>query len=297
MSDHFDVRTNGASQRAIEQHYDVGNAFFRLWLGDTMSYSCAQYGDDENESLEAAQLRKIDAHLAGCCARGARRFLDIGCGWGSVLSRAVSAYGVERATGVTLSPSQREWVVAAGHPNVDVRLESWLDHRPDEPYDAMTSLCAIEAFTRQGLARHEKVDIYRTFFARCHEWLRPEGWLSLQCITYGNAGPENFSDFIASEIFPENDLPRLTELVEGFEGLFEVGVLRNDRSHYVRTLATWSERLRKHRAEAVALAGEPTVVRFQRYLKLSGYMFMEGACDLVRVTLRRIDHPRSHYVG
>jgi cyclopropane-fatty-acyl-phospholipid synthase len=288
----LDIRAAGASPSAVQHHYDVGNDFFRLWLGETMSYSCALFSEDEAETLESAQLRKIDAHLSWSRARGARRFLDIGSGWGSVLSRAVSAHAVEHATGLTLSPRQRDWVLKSAAPGIDVRLESWLDHRPAEPYDAATSLCAIEAFTRLGLASRDKIEVYRTFFSRCHEWLAPGGWLSLQCIVYGNAGPEDFSDFIASEIFPEQDLPRLAELAEGFEGRFEVGELRNDRSHYVRTLATWSERLRKNREAAVALVGEPTVVRFQRYLKLSGYLFMQGACDLIRVSLRRIDHPK-----
>jgi cyclopropane-fatty-acyl-phospholipid synthase len=296
MSAAFDVKLAGASPEAIRRHYDLGNDFFRLWLGPTMSYSCALFSD-QTETLEAAQQAKMDLHLRQARAAGARRLLDVGSGWGSLLLRAVESHGVVRATGLTLSPRQKDWVDALGTPGVEVRLESWADHTPEEHYDAITSICAIEAFTRRGLTRAEKVEVYRRFFARCHQWLNPGGWLSLQCITYGNSNPEDFSDFIAAEIFPETDLPRLAELADGFDGWFEVGELRNDRAHYVRTIEQWSHRLRRSRPEAVSLVGEDAVVRFQRYLKLSAYMFMQGACDLIRVSLRRIDQPRGRKRG
>jgi cyclopropane-fatty-acyl-phospholipid synthase len=289
----IDAKAAGSSTRAVAHHYDVGNDFFRLWLGPTMSYSCAAWTGGGTESLEAAQLRKIDGHLERAHAFGAPRLLDIGCGWGGALDRAIQSHQVRRATGLTLSPSQRDWIAGLGCGAIEVRLESWVDHRPDEPYDGIISIEALEAFARLGLPAGDKIEVYRLFFARCHEWLKPGGWCSLQTIAYGNSGPEDFDEFIAGEIFPETDLPRIAELAEAAERIFEIVELRNDRGDYVRTLDTWAARLLENRAAAVALVGEATVVRFQRYLKLSSYMFQTGACHLIRLGLRRIDQPKG----
>lgn len=292
----IDPRTAGSSQRAVEHHYDVGNDFFRLWLGPTMAYSCALWTGSETESLEEAQMRKIDAHLEGANGSGTSRLLDIGCGWGGALERAVQSHQVQQATGLTLSHCQHEWIAGLGKPAIDVRLESWVDHRPEASYDAIISVEAFEAFARPGLSPGDKLDVYRMFFSRCHEWLKPGGWCSIQTIGYGNSGPEDYDEFIASEIFPETDLPRIAELAEAVERIFEIVELRNDRSDYVRTLDAWAARLRENRAAAVALAGEATVVRFQRYLKLASHMFRSGACDLIRLSLRRIDQPKARRV-
>ena len=287
------VQALGASAAAIAQHYDTGNDFFRLWLDQTMTYTCALWDETTaQDALEAAQVRQIDWHAHQARAAGARRVLDVGCGWGGALQRLVEAHGVEHAVGLTLSGNQVAWVAQSPTPHLEVRYESWADHTPEAPYDAVISIEAIEAFARLGLSVQEKVEVYRTFFARCHAWLQPGGWLSLQAITYGNAGPQDFDAFIASEIFPESDLPRLAELAEAIERLFEIVTLCNDRHHYVRTLKAWRARLRANRTAAVTVVGEETVVRFERYLHLAAAMFTLGTCDLYRIVLRRIDSPR-----
>lgn len=297
-SDAAPIDTGGASPAAIEAHYDLGNAFFGLWLDEAMVYTAALWDpDDPGEPLEAAQRRKIDALLGWAAPEGAsglagKRVLDVGCGWGGLLARAVEAHGAAEAVGLTLSPSQRAYVEGLGRPGVAVRLEDWNDHRPASPYDAVVSVEAIEAFARLGLPPAEKLAVYRRFFERAHGWLAPGGRLVLQAITYGNSGPEDFDGFIASEIFPESDLPRLAELAEAWERRFEVEIIRNRRHDYARTLKAWRERLRARRPEAVAEVGEEVVVRFERYLRLSAHMFSHGTCDLLQLALRRIDAPR-----
>jgi cyclopropane-fatty-acyl-phospholipid synthase len=285
-----------ASKQAIALHYDTSNDFFQLWLDPaTLAYSCALYGDGaqpEPEDLETAQLRKIDFYLRGAGAVGARRILDIGCGWGGVLRRALEL-GASEAVGLTLSEMQAGFIESAPRAGLCVRRESWAVHVPQRPYDAIVSVEAFEAFARLGLAPEHKALVYRTFFERCWDWLRPGGCVGLQTIAYSNADAGDFDDFIATEIFPEQDLPHLKELAAGFEGLFEVVLLRNDRSHYVATLQDWLARLKRRRPEALALVGEPTVVRFERYLRLSSFMFEVGTCGLYRLILRRIDQPRA----
>src|SRR4030088_3614984 len=107
----------GPSPEAIQRHYDVGNDFYRLWLDDSMSYSCALW-DGSDDSLQAAQMRKIDYHIAQAQAAGAGRVLDVGCGWGAVLKRLTTVYGVGQAVGLTLSREQEEWAVSTPDPRI-----------------------------------------------------------------------------------------------------------------------------------------------------------------------------------
>jgi cyclopropane-fatty-acyl-phospholipid synthase len=281
--------TPGASVEAIEAHYDLGNDFFQLWLDESMTYTCALWAGPE-DTLEAAQARKIDFLLECAGARGANRLLDVGCGWGGAMKRAVSHFGVQHAHGLSLSRSQSEWVPA---PGVTVAVENWLDHRPDAPYDAIISVEAFEAFAKLGLPPDQKAAVYRRYFESCHAWLAPGGSMALQTIAYGNSGPEDFDAFIATEIFPESDLPTLAELGTAISRRFELVALHNRRHDYARTLREWLARLKRQRARAVDVVGEAVVVRFERYLRLSIYMFEKGTCDLYQLHLRRIDQPRG----
>lgn len=290
----LDVKRLGASAEAIEAHYDVGNEFYGLWLDPTLTYTCAAWAAGEGPAdLETAQLRKIDLHARQAAAGDAARILDVGCGWGGLLRRMVDTHGVGRAVGLTLSRAQLDWAMRQLDPRVEVRLEHWADHEPEAAYDAIVSVEAFEAFARSGLSSDDKVAVYREFFRRCHAWLAPGGRLSLQFIAYGNARPEDLDGFISAEIFPESDLPRLTEVFAACERLFEVVELRNDRADYVRTLEAWRGNLVARGAEAAARFGEPLVDRYARYLRLARYVFELGACDLFRIALRRVDRPRG----
>lgn len=287
------VKEMGASIDAIAHHYDLSNDFYRLWLDQHMIYTCALWDDaNEAETLEDAQLRKIDFYAELVRAQGAPRVLDIGCGWGGTLERLVKSHAVKSGIGLTLSPNQVSWASEHNPPHVVVQLESWANHTPEAPYDAIISIGAFEHFVRPGLSTQEKMNAYRSFFECCHQWLQPGRWLGLQTIAYGNSGAEDFDGFISDEIFPESDLPRLAEIAQAIEYLFEIVILRNDRHHYARTLKAWLGRLKTHRAEAVQIVGEKKVVTFERYLRLSIHMFQIGSCDLYRIGLRRIDQPR-----
>lgn len=288
----------GGSAEAIQAHYDVGNDFYRLWLDPTLSYSCALWQEDEpDDRLEAAQRRKIDYHVRAARARGAARVLDVGCGWGAVLRHLVDEAGVAHATGLTLSRQQRDHVAARADPRLRVLLESWADHVPAQPYDAVISIGAFEHFARPDWADADKVAAYRAFFASCHRWLRPGAWLSLQTIAYGNSDPAAAKGipehrFLLGDVFPEAELPTLENIIRACDGLFELVALRNDRDDYARTCQVWFKRLVARRAEAIAVAGEAVVTRYVRYLKMSMSLFHYGRICLLRLALRRLDEPR-----
>jgi cyclopropane-fatty-acyl-phospholipid synthase len=282
-----------ASPAAIETHYDVGNAFFALWLDPELIYTCALWdGIADPTDLEGAQQQKIDYYARALGIGAGARVLDVGCGWGGALRRFRAVHGATSAIGLTLSPSQRELAQSRGYSGTEVLVQDWVDYEPDRRFDAILSIEAIEAFARQGLARAEKVRIYRALFERAHSWLSPSCLFGLQMIAYGHAGPEQFDRFIAGSVFPESDLPRLSEVIEAAEGIFEVVTLRNVRGDYVMTLKCWLARLKGQRERARALIGEPAVKRFEDYLRLSWHMFGSGACDLHRLIMRRIDRRR-----
>lgn len=281
----------GASPRAIAQHYDAGNDFYALWLDPGMTYSCALWR--EGDDLEQAQMRKLDHHIHRSGAAGAARVLDIGCGWGGLLRRLTAGHGVAEAVGLTLSPAQAAFIEKGPHPKLAVKLQSWREHRPERPYDAMISIGSFEHFARPETTSEERIAGYRRFFAFCHRNLLPGGGLSLQTIGRGNMLPEDFSSFFAEEIFPESFLPSLAEIAAAAEHLFAVESLRNDPLDYGKTLRAWHANLKRNHERAVALAGEERVANYERYFKLAIVAFeVLGSMALYRIAFKRIDKPR-----
>jgi cyclopropane-fatty-acyl-phospholipid synthase len=274
----------GASPEAIRAHYDVGEDFFRLWLGDDLVYSAALFDGDDD--LQSAQRRKLDHHIAAAAVRAGDRVLDVGCGWGALLRRLVQHTRAREVIGLTLSASQAAWIRKAPLAGIEVREEAWRDHRPDRPYDAIISIGAFEHFAKPGLTPEAKLAAYREFFDFCRGALKEGGRLSLQTIAYIGADTA-LPAFIANEVFRESELPLIWEPIAAAEHAFELVVVRNDREHYERTLRLWQRALTARHEEAVALVGEAAVAHFQRYLKISAMSFKVGAIGLLRMSFLR----------
>lgn len=281
----------GASAESIQHHYDVSDAFYSLWLDESMTYSCGLWQTND-DSLSAAQTRKIDylASLAG--ARGRKRVLDIGCGWGSAMQRLVAAHDVEHVTGLTLSEAQARHIEELDDSRLQVRVQDWADFVPDEPYDALISVGAMEHFVKFGWERSRKVAAYRAFFEKCHEALKPGAGMALQTIGKGSVAldEQGLKDtlFIVQHIFPESDLPRLAEIVHASEKLFEVRSVVNHREHYARTCAAWLDRLQANMDEAVEITGREKAEAYETYLKACVRQFEQGHANLYRLSLRRV---------
>lgn len=284
------IANPGASGRAIERHYDLPSEFWQLWLGKTMTYSCARW--DGQVDLDAAQVAKSDHHIDESGAATAKRVLDVGCGWGATMVRLNQRVSSCTSVGLTLSPMQARFVQSLKIPRSRVSVESWSDHSPTEPYDAVISIGAFEHFARPEATRAEKIAGYRAFFMRCREWLAPEGRMSLQTIAYGNAPSEGAEHFMAREIYPESQLPRLDELVASCEGLFEIVRLRNDRHDYTRTCREWLARLQANRSRASQIVGPEVVQRYETYLKYCIIGFHTEKNVLLRATMRRLHTSR-----
>jgi cyclopropane-fatty-acyl-phospholipid synthase len=282
----------GASAAAIRHHYDRGNDFFALWLDSTRTYSCALWAGPE-DTLEAAQQRKLDHLALAANARGANRVLDVGCGWGSMLRRLVTHHGVGHATGLTLSQAQAELVTGWADDRCAVRVENWADHVPIAPYDAIVSIGAFEHFADYGMSRDKRVEAYRTFFRCCQEWLPHRGRLVVQTNVKGSnvrldRAMLRDCRFVIEHIFPESELPWTSEIFEASERRFEPVSVRNDPDHYARTCREWHERLTARRAQAEALVGEQTVRDYERYLSAAAEAFRRQHLGLVRVVFERV---------
>jgi cyclopropane-fatty-acyl-phospholipid synthase len=280
----------GTSRETIQEIYDVGNDFWRLWLDPRMAYSSAMW--EQGDTLESAQLRKIDYLIGEARASGARRVIDVGCGWGGALRRMVEAHGVEQVVGLTMSNAQAEWIEAWGDPRIEVRVENWQSHVPEEPYDAMVSAGAFEHFARQRSSAQDKLLAYRAFFKWAHEVLAPDRWLALQTSTKGNARltPEAIAHarFIWERIFPDSEVPWLAEIDESSRKRFDIRRVRNDPDDYAKTAAAWLENLTEHRAQALATSNDETVLAYERYLLAVVHQFEHRHLGLMRLTLQRM---------
>ncbi len=280
----------GGSAEAIRYHYDVSREFYALWLDESMTYSAALWDEQsmDSDSLAQAQRRKLRFHLQQARAERASRLLDVGCGWGGLMREAGGLAGVKEIVGLTLSEDQAAFVRGMNDPKFEVRLENWVDHRPTRPYDSIVSIGAFEHFAKPQDSIAEKIKVYRDFFCSCHSWLQPHGRMSLQTIAYGSMRREEASEFINTEIFPAADLPTLAEIASAAEGVMEIAAVANHRLHYAKTFETWAANLKKNRARAIALVGEETTSRYERYLRQSSIGFYMGKIALLRLSLRPI---------
>ena len=277
----------GGSKEGILHHYDIGNDFWRLMLGPAFAYSAAIF-DGENDTLEAAQERKFRWHMKSAGISRAQSVLEVGCGWGTLLRMISEEPHVKKIVGLTLSDAQTAYLNGLNLPGTEIRTENWAVHEPTEQYDSIISIGAFEHFAKPQDTHEQNMIVYRDFFERCHRWLTPNGGMSLQTIAYGAMDRKDASEFMNTEIYPESELPYLSEIIEACSGLFEVVAVRNDRFDYARSYDEWLKNLRHDRGRAVDLVGEDEVRRFEKFFKLGSVGFRLGKIWLLRFSLRPI---------
>lgn len=278
----------GASKGAIQYHYDVGNDFYAAWLGPSMCYSGALWGDGiAAEDLDAAQLAKLDWHIAAAAADRAGRVLDIGCGWGSLLLRLAERHGVAEAVGLTLSEAQAAWIRERAPANVRVLVTPWQDFREDTPFDAIISIGAFEHFAAPELDEAGKVRAYRAFFERCAGLLARDGRMSLQTIAWQEVPKAYQLNYVPKGIFPESNLPYLSEIVPAAESSFDVISLGTGGEDYARTLRHWIKGIEARQRELAEAHGEEVVQRYRKNFTAFVAGFERRLVTLYRIVLQK----------
>src|SRR6516165_8804307 len=290
----------GTSPRAIRHHYDLSDEFFRIWLGPDMVYSCGWWeAGDDRDSLAQAQHCKLAFFASRLRGRGGR-VPNVGCAWGALLAPFVLVHGAASGVGLTLSPGQAGLAARRNVPEVSYLPQNWADHKPDEPYDAVTCIEATEHFASETLSPDEKVEVYRAFFDRAASWLRPGGRMGLQLICLDNvghagsrAGRGPFADLILNDIFPESMPASLSELVLGWETHFELEEFLDHPSHYQRTFRAWTLAYRDQEAHARALVGPGPCRAHARYFAAGEAAFRLREHSLYRVILTKRPEPKT----
>jgi cyclopropane-fatty-acyl-phospholipid synthase len=269
----------------VTHHYDVGNAFYELVLGRSLTYSCAYFpgnldGGTEASGLEAAQLAKCDLVARKLGLGEGMRVLDVGCGWGTFAIHAARTYGV-RAVGVTLSPAQadlaRERVHAAGlDDRVEIRVQDYRDVT-DGPFDAIASIGMAEHVGHAGLPDYAR--------SLC-SLLAPRGRLLNHAIARPPGPPDEPSrtSFIERYVFPDGELEPLAVMVGALEeaGL-EVRDVESLREHYGLTLRAWVANLEGRWEEAVALSSPGRARVWRLYMAGSALAFESGRLGVNQV--------------
>src|SRR5246500_144567 len=272
--------------------YDVSDEFFSLFLDRTMGYTCA-YFEGDDMTLEEAQNAKFDLALGKLNLEPGMTLLDIGCGWGGAMQRAIEEYDVN-VIGITLSRNQYEYSTAklAKIPtgrNVEVRLQGWEEF--DDKVDRIVTIGAFEAF---------KSDRWPAFFEHAYDVLPDDGRMLLHTIlTYTQKqmhergvsltmSDVRFTRFIYTEIFPGGQLPAQEDIFKLAQGArFTVEKVQLLREHYERTLNVWAANLEANREKAIAIQSEEVYDRYMHYLTGCENFFRKGISNVGQFTLTK----------
>ena len=283
---------------AIRFHYDVGNAFYRLWLDRRLTYSSAYFPDGTDAAgaavcLDEAQEAKLDLIARKLRLGSDTRLIDIGCGWGSLVNFAGERYGCE-AVGITLSePQAAEANALAREAGLGDRVRSEV-----RDYRDLAELGRVDAIASVGMVEHVGRANMLEYFQSAHAALRPGGLFLNHGIAQAGAperslGPDlrpRRSRFVDRYVFPDGELLP----VEATIGIaraagFEVLDVQSLRPHYALTLAAWIARLEERWDEAVAAAGAEVARTWRLYMSAARLGFEHGDLDVCQLLLARPD--------
>lgn len=270
------------SKSDIQKHYDIGNDFYKLWLDDTMTYSCA-YFKHENDSLEQAQLNKVHHILNKLNAQPGGKLLDIGCGWGTLIITAAKEYGLN-ATGITLSEEQASFITKRikeeGLENkVTVLIKDYRDIR--ETYDYITSVGMFEHVGKENLSQ---------YFQTISKRLNINGLALIHGIT-GQVGGNHGSgtnSWINKYIFPGGYIPRLTENLNHIASAgLQIADLEPLRRHYQKTLELWTKNFHNALPEVQKTHDKRFINMWDLYLQSCAASFESGNIDIFQYLLSK----------
>ena len=278
------------SYKDVQAHYDLSDDFFSLFLDPTLTYTCAYFAEDDYD-LEQAQMAKIDLVLGKLNLEPGMTVLDVGCGWGSALARAVEKYDVN-VIGLTISKNQYEHVskLFAGLPgdrSKEVRFQAW------QEFDGK-----IDRVFMIGSFEHFGFETYPEFFRKMYAALPADGRMLLHTIVahdidfYRDNGIAltisdlKFILFMAKTIFPGCRLPS-PEIIEArsSEAGFKIERIQELGQHYARTLDMWHKNLVGSRDEAIRISGQRAYDDYDKYMIGCADGFRKGIVNLMQFTI------------
>jgi len=277
-------RTAEDDARWVRAHYDLPNELFRLFLDEELVYSCAYFGTPD-DSIETAQVRKLELSCRKLHLRPEHRLLDVGCGWGALLFHAARHFGT-RSFGITLSGPQAEHVrQRARDLGMEGRVAAAVKHYDEldrERFDRIVSI---------GMVEHVGISRLPRYFGKLYESLEPGGLL----LNHGITVPASRSfdvggAFIRRHVFPGSELDDIGHTVRVMEDAgFEILDVQSLRPHYALTLRQWSRRWFAHRSEAAQLVPERVLRTWDIYLPACAEAFDAGLVGVHQVLAHKRD--------
>ena len=272
------------SRKNIHAHYDLGNAFYELWLDGTMNYSSAMFEGDLGKPMREAQHAKVRRALRMSNVKAGDRVLEIGCGWGALAEMATTEFGASVA-GVTLSTEQlafanRRMTDKGMGDKADLRLQDYRDIA-DAPFDAICSIEMVEAVGRE---------YWPQYFQTMSRLLKTGGRACVQSIVIDDALFERYigsTDFIQQYIFPGGCLPcprefRREAQAAGLEVIDEFAF----GPDYAETLRRWRDKFLAEKQQVLQLGFDERFIRiWEFYLAYCEAAFEKSNIDVVQYTL------------
>ena len=283
----FNRNTRANSRKNIHAHYDLGNAFYRLWLDETMNYSSAWFEGELDGDMVSAQQAKVRRALHMTGVRPHQHVLEIGCGWGALAEMAVTDFRA-RLTGVTLSTEQLAWgrqrmaTLGDAGARADLRLQDYRDIA-DGPFDAICSIEMIEAVGQQ---------YWPAYFQTVARLLKPGGRACIQSIVIDDRHFERYvqsTDFIQQYIFPGGCLPSPSEFRRQAAGAgLRVVDEMSFGPDYAETLRRWRRQFLAERQRVLQLGFDERFMRlWEFYLAYCEAAFDEASIDVMQFTLQK----------
>ncbi|NMM61931.1 class I SAM-dependent methyltransferase [Clostridium sp. P21] len=278
----LNMHTKEKDKENISHHYDISNDFYRLFLGPSMVYSCA-YFRDENEDITTAEENKLDHICRKLRLKAGEKFLDVGCGWGSMIIWAAKHYGVE-AHGVTISEEQYKYVCdrikkEGIQDKCFVELKDYRDIEGNEVYDKIVSIGMFEHVGTKNLPEYFKI---------MNRLLKSDGLF----LNHGITKSKNYkvakdeSEFIEKYIFPGGELNSISYVQDIMEQEnFEVYDVECLREHYFKTLRCWVNNLQANKDMAIKAASELVYRTWLLYMTGCALNFKGGSISVYQVLL------------
>ena len=273
----FSSLTKKNQQKEVSSHYDIGNDFYKMWLDETMSYSCGYFKHPE-DTLYQAQVQKVERILKKLYLKKGMTLCDIGCGWGYLLIEAAKKYGI-KGVGITLSKEQKKKFEERIKEN---HLESQLEVRLMDYRDLPESGLKFDRVVSVGMLEHVGRDNYELFMKCVKSIMNPGGLFLLHYISALQEHPGDA--WVKKYIFPGGVIPSLREIIHiaGDHQFYTLDV-ESLRRHYNKTLLCWNQNFQKHKDEVREMFGERFVRMWELYLCACAATFMNGIIDLHQI--------------